>query len=175
MCLYRMERHFLPILYREIMKQILSAIFLLLAQITAVAEAPIPSLIVWKTDGSKIIYSLGEQPKTTFSSEGIVITTSTLSVTYPLSEIVKYTYEGIDESDIETIMGDEGFSMSQNGYNFLFSNLKENTVIQVFSANGILISSHINDGKQIEVSLVNQSNGIYIIKAGDVTFKVLKR
>lgn len=82
----------------------------------AIAEDANSKLVVWKSDGSKIVYSLNEQPKTTFSSEGVVITTSTLSITYPLPQIVKYTYEGI-ASGIESVTNGGGVLVSQDGYN----------------------------------------------------------
>ena len=138
------------------------------------AEDSNSKLVVWKSDGSKVVYALSERPKTTFTSDGIVIATSTLSVTYPLIQIVKYTYEGI-ANGIESITNDGGVSISQDGYNFVFSNLKENTFTHVYSVNGTLVSSHKNEGKQTRISLGNHANGVYIIKVGDTSFKVIKR
>lgn len=156
------------------MKHLLVFILLLLPFSMVIAEDADSRLVVWKNDGSKIVYSLSEQPKTTFTSEGVVITTSTVSVTYPLNQIVKYTYEGI-ASGIESVTKDGGVLVSQDGYNFRFSNLKENTLLQVYSVNGSLISTHNSEGKQITISLGDHANGVYIIKVGDTSYKVIKR
>lgn len=156
------------------MKHLLVFILLLLPFSMVIAEDTDSRLVVWKTDGSKIVYSLSQQPKTTFTSEGVVITTSTVSVTYPLEQIVKYTYEGI-ASGIESVTNDGGVLISQDGYNFRFCNLKENTLVQVYSVNGSLISTHKNEGKQIIISLGDHTNGVYIIKVGDTSYKVIKR
>lgn len=156
------------------MRHLLVFILLLLPFSMVIAEDADSRLVVWRTDGSKIVYSLSEQPKTTFTSEGVVITTSTVSVTYPLTQIVKYTYEGI-ASGIESATNEGGILVSQDGYNFRFSNLKENTLVQVYSVNGSLISTHKNEGKQITISLGDHANGVYIIKVGDTSYKVIKR
>lgn len=156
------------------MKHIIVFILLLFPFSMVIAEDADSRLVVWKTDGSKVVYSLSEQPKTTFTSEGIVITTNTVSVTYPLTQIIKYTYEGI-ASGIESITNDGGVMISQDGYNFRFSNLIENTLIQIYSVNGSLISTHKNEGKQITISLGDHANGVYIIKVGDTSYKVIKR
>ena len=49
-------------------------------------------LIVWQTSGAKLCYDLDEQPKTTFDASSLVLSTSKTSLTFPLSDIVKYTY-----------------------------------------------------------------------------------
>lgn len=156
------------------MKHLLVFILLLLPFSMVIAEDADSRLVVWRTDGSKIVYSLSEQPKTTFTSEGVVITTNTVSVTYPLTQIVKYTYEGI-ASGIESVTNDGRILVSQDGYNFKFSNLKENTLVQVYSVNGSLISTHKSEGKQISISLRDHANGVYIIKVGDTSYKVIKK
>lgn len=156
------------------MKHLLVFILLLLPFSMVIAEDADSRLVVWRTDGSKIVYSLSEQPKTTFTSEGVVITTNTVSVTYPLTQIVKYTYEDI-ASGIESVTNDGRILVSQDGYNFKFSNLKENTLVQVYSVNGSLISTHKSEGKQISISLRDHANGVYIIKVGDTSYKVIKK
>lgn len=156
------------------MKHLLVTILLLLPFSVALAEDANSRLVVWKGDGSKVVYSLSEQPKTTFTSEGVVITTSTVSVTYPLTQIVKYTYEGI-ASGIDSVINDEGILVSQEGYNFRFKNLKDNTLVQVYSVNGFLISTYKNEGEQITISLGDHASGVYIIKIGDTSYKVIKR
>lgn len=156
------------------MKHLLVFVLLLLPFSMVKAEDADSRLVVWKTDGTKIVYSLSQQPKTTYTSDGIVITTSTVSVTYPLNQIVKYTYEGI-ANGIESVISEGGVLVTQDGYNFRFINLKENTLVKVYSINGSLISTHKSEEKQITISLGDHVNGVYIIKAGDTSYKVIKR
>lgn len=156
------------------MRHLLVFILLLSPLSMAIAEDADSKLVVWKSDGSKVTYTLSEQPKTTFTSEGVVITTSTVSVAYPLAQIVKYTYEGIT-SGIESVKNDGGELVSQDGYNFRFSNLKEDTLVQIYSVNGSLISTYKSEGKQITISLGDHANGVYIIKVGGTSYKVIKR
>lgn len=156
------------------MKHLLVFILLLLPCHIAIAEDADSRLVVWRSDGSKIVYSLSEHPKTTFTSEGVVITTNTVSITYPLPQIVKYTYECIS-SGIESVTNEDEVLVSQDGYNFRFCNLKENTPVQVYSVNGSLISAQKNKGRHFTISLGDHANGVYIIKVGDTSYKVIKR
>lgn len=57
-------------------------------------------LIVWQTSGAKLCYDLDEQPKTTFDASSLVLSTSKASLTFPLSDIVKYTYAEKDKADL---------------------------------------------------------------------------
>ena len=51
-------------------------------------------LVIWQKDGTKVSYDLDERPKTTFTTEDLVITTATATINYPLAKIQRYTYEG---------------------------------------------------------------------------------
>ena len=49
-------------------------------------------LAVWKKSGEVVYYDLSEEPVTTYADGNLKITTSSMSVTYPLEEVLKYTY-----------------------------------------------------------------------------------
>ena len=44
-------------------------------------------LIVWQMNGEKNYYDLADQPKTTFAGTDMVITTTNVTVTYPINKI----------------------------------------------------------------------------------------
>ena len=82
------------------------SLFVFMAFMTARAQNG-PQLKVWKKDGSTVLYALSEQPVTTFSDNKLVIKTSNTTVEYPLAEVQRYTYEGV-ETGIESIDSDNG-------------------------------------------------------------------
>ena len=55
-----------------------------------------PALKVWKKDKSTVLYALSEQPVTTFSNGKLVIKTSSATIEYPLADVLRYTYEGVE-------------------------------------------------------------------------------
>lgn len=132
-------------------------------------------LVVWLKSGEKIYYELEENPKTTFEGTDIVITTSNLSVNYPLKDVFRYTYE-LQVSGIENANKTKPVHISQKDNNLVFDNLKSGTQIQLFATDGKLLKSMAADGRQtIAISLDLYPSGVYIVKAGSVTYKMMKR
>ena len=141
---------------------------------TSMAQSSNSKLIIWKNDGSKVMYALDEHPITTFTSEGVTITTNSISVSYPIDNIQKYTYEGI-ASAIAIPKVDNDILISQKNNEFTFSNLKEGSSIQVYSVDGLLLHSIIVAEKNVLVSLDSYPCGVYVIKANNVSYKVIKK
>ena len=65
------------------------------------------TLVVWQKNGKKAYYSLDERPKTTFTATDLVITTHLVTVNYPLSNVLRYTYE--TATGIDDIHNNKGF------------------------------------------------------------------
>ena len=53
------------------------------------------NLVVWMNDGKKVSYGLKECPKTMFHDDNIVISAGGETSTYPVSQVQKFTYDGI--------------------------------------------------------------------------------
>ena len=156
------------------MKKIVIFLLLLMPFQTSIAQSSNSKLIIWKNDGSKVTYALDEHPITTFTSDGVTITTNSISVSYPIDKIQKYTYEGI-ASAIATPKADNDILISQNNNEFTFSNLKEGSSIQVYSVDGLLLHSILVAEKNVLVSLDSYPCGVYVIKADNVSYKVIKK
>lgn len=132
-------------------------------------------LVVWHKDGQKTYYDLAENPKTTFSESDIVITTSSITISYPLDQVLRYTYD-LQTSGIENVNLTKPVRVLQNGNEIVFENLKTNANIQVFSTEGKLLATQVADGRRtITVSLASYPAGVYIVKANGATYKMMKR
>lgn len=132
-------------------------------------------LIVWMKSGEKVYYDLEEEPKTTFEGAEIVITTNTLQVYYPLSEILRYTYE-LNSSGIDNINKAKHIVISQKGGNMVIKNLRADTLIRIYATDGKLLKSMTADGSQnITIPLVSYPDGVYIVKVDNVVYKLMKR
>ncbi len=142
---------------------------------STIMHAQTDRLIVWHKDGQKTYYDLEEKPKTTFVGTDIVITTSTMTINYPLEQVLRYTYE-LQPSGIENINMSKPVRVSQRGDNIVFENLKKGTRILLFSTDGKQLASQNADGsKSITISLGNRPAGVYIVKANNITYKMMKR
>jgi hypothetical protein len=150
-------------------------ILTLLLVIMAMAEATAQTLVVTKTNGQTVEYDLDEKPVTTFEGTNLVITTSGAKITYALSEVRNYTYKDV-VSGVEVIKQSSAVSVKQQGDNLSLSNLPEGTTVKVYAVNGTLLSTHVADGhKPICISVAAQPVGMYIVKVGDQSIKILKK
>ena len=66
--------------------------------------------------------------------------------------------------------------MDREGSNVIFRGLPVGAVARVYSVNGMLVDQvKVIDGQPLTFSLQNRPNGVYIIKAGTETIKLMKR
>ena len=142
----------------------------LLSSITAKSQ----TLVIWQKDGSKVSYNLDEQPKTTFTTEYLVITTTTKTINYPLSQILRFTYEGgsLSVHDVEV----KGINVTQQEDDIIVDGLPVGKSATVFSVDGKqLLSKRSDCSNRLTLSLSKLPSGVYIVKAESVTYKITKR
>ena len=136
------------------------------------AKAQSPKLVVWMTNGEKVMYELATLPKTTYTPTDLVISTTMVTVSYPLDKVSKYTYESI-ATGIDDV--DSGFGLYQKGDDFIFSNLKKGEKVEVYSVDGKLVTTQTSAGhSSVVVSLNRLPKGVYVIKADATDYKVMK-
>ena len=138
-----------------------------------VAKADDLVLQVWQADGKVMNISLNEQPVTTYSDGQLIIRTTKTTVTFPLEQVVKYTY-----ADASGISSPEsvGSKMSADGETITFTGLKANTPVYLYTVAGQLVNTVIATGQSKTVVSVSKFPvGVYVVKANDMTFKITKR
>jgi len=130
-------------------------------------------LQVWQADGKVMNINLNEQPVTTYSDGQLIITTTKTTVTFPLEQVVKYTY-----TDATGISSPEavGSKMSADGESITFTGLKANTPVYLYTVAGQLVKTVTATGQsKTIVSVSRYPVGVYVVKANGVTFKITKR
>lgn len=131
-------------------------------------------LVIWQKDGSKVNFDLNERPKTTFTAEDLIITTATAAISYPLAIIQRYTYEG-GALSVQNVKAD-GIRISHKGDNVIVKGLTNGKSITVYSIDGKQLKTKRSDGSDcFTLSLANLPLGVYMIKADEITYKILKR
>ena len=145
-----------------------------MAFMTATAQNG-PQLKVWKKDKSTVLFALAEKPITTFSNNMLVIKTSTATVEYPLAEVQRYTYEGV-ETGIESIDSDNGVLVKQEKNKLSLANLKAGAEVRLYNSSGSLLQIVKSNGTDpVVISLSSRPQGVYIVKSGNETIKLMKR
>lgn len=134
-------------------------------------------LVVWLKGGQMVYHDLADKPETTFSEGMLWLKTDKVSVSYPLTDVLRYTYEGVGTSgvvsptlrpgEIRFLQGDDAVA---------FDGLSDGTLLEVYAFDGKKVSSvKAIGGQRTIVSLGKHPSGTYIVKMGDATFKFLKR
>lgn len=171
-CTFHYVMHIINIQLYTMMKneRILAMIVLLaIGSCTLMAQ----TLVIWQKDGSKVYYNLDESPKTTFTPEELVMTTSTAVIKYPLANILRYTYE--TEATNIGEMKSPNIGIKQNGDELIVVGLPLGKSITVFSADGKQLMSKRSDGSnRLTLSLSGLPAGVYVIKAENMTYKLMK-
>ena len=135
-----------------------------------------PILVVWKADGTKAYYELNDMPETTFENGKLVIRTQSATVEYPMSEVLRYTYDGVDTRGVSKARGLHGAMVKREQNSVTIVNLKEGSQVQLFNTEGALLDTKTSNGEEpVFISVANQPNGVYIVKYESQTLKLIKR
>lgn len=153
------------------MKKLLLLLTVLFA--ASVAKADDMVLQVWQADGKVMSINLNEQPVTTYSDGQLIIKTTKTTVTFPLEQVVKYTYTDATGISTPSPMGSQ---FSADGESITFTGLKPNTPVYLYTVAGQLLKTVTATGQSKTVVSVSRFPvGVYVVKANGVTFKITKQ
>ena len=140
-------------------------------------DASSPSaLTVHVKDGSKVTFLLSERPAVTFSDGYLLITSDDADASYPLSDVVKFTFGDVDEENtgIDSLPVDET-TFGYDGGAIVVTGLKPGSTAKVYTIGGMMVHSEsISDGSWT-YPLSSLSSGIYIININGKSFKISKK
>ena len=136
------------------MKKFLTLIPIILFSIAGFAQN---TLNIHQKDGEIFCYGFLDKPIVTYEGNALKVSTKNVSFEFPLTELDKLSFE--DEfTDIK-----------------LQNTERNNIDILIYNEKGILLKRIHNDSGISETNILEFPKGIYIIKKGDTTLKVLKK
>lgn len=119
-------------------------------------------LIVHSNSGAEVSYALSEKPVVTYREDILVLTTESTTVEYPIAELQMFTFE-------ETADAVESVEMKQ---------LKGDGTVRIYNVSGTLVRTiqpSEADRSDAKFSTQDLPKGIYIIKQGSQTHKIIKK
>lgn len=154
------------------MKKTLSVILLMLCLLTAKAEE-YETLSVHLKNGTSTQFLLNEEPKVTFGETTVNVESSTLTMEFDKTKVLKFTYgTGASVEGIKT----DGTPFIQQGDKLLFKNLIDGCKVTIYNINGAMVQSPVTaTDNQFEISIYDLSAGVYIVKADTQSYKIIKR
>lgn len=133
-------------------------------------------LVVLLKTGEQIYFNLDEKPVTTFGSGTLILTTDHSVVTYNLTNVVRYTYEGtmVALSPMRVKQGNIRYSQGKDSIQF--EGLPEGERIEIYSSDGELLSVQESESdKPSTISFSGMPSGDYFVKLNDATYKFQKQ
>lgn len=130
---------------------------------------------IHQKDGMVVNYSFAEKPVVTYSGSDLVLTTSSVTVQYPLHSLRKMTIKGIGDATAinDVTLPDTEFSFSDEDANVRGE--KPGTPFYVFDIKGMKSAEGTIDAEgKANIRLSSLSSGIYIVKTQSTSFKIKK-
>lgn len=145
------------------MKKLLFCLMTLACQTLAFADGS--ALLITFTDGTTASYVLSEKPRVTFGQGTLLITSAGASAEYERATISRFTFVDAAELGIGPLT--EGSMVFEyDGTTVRMAGAP----IEVFTTGGTLIVRGTGS-----VSLSSQPSGIYVVRSGRHTVKVVKK
>lgn len=99
-----------------------------------------------------------------------------MTIPYERKDVLRYTFENIKETGIDLTPGERRVEINRDGDEIIFRGLQTGGMASIYAVNGTLIEQHkVTDSQPLTISLKNRPIGVYIVKAGTETIKVMKR
>lgn len=139
------------------------------------AAQKVPMLLILTKDNVQHQFALPEKPQVSFEGTDLVIHTEKTDAKFAISDVIRFTYEKIDPTGIDTP------AASETGVNYddgilVISQLEAGADVSIFSLDGRLVEQlQARHTGTYRLSLSSLPNGIYLVKTGTTTYKITKR
>lgn len=131
------------------------------------------TLVLWHANGTQTRIELYKQPRVTFGDGTVDILSPVLNQSYPAADVLKFTYEG-NGTGISDAKADQPYS--SDGERILFDASVRPDQIALYTSDGIRVPVRIQQtdrGAVLPLSAI--PTGVYLLTAGSVTSKFVKR
>ena len=156
---------------KNIIKKGFCLLVLLMGMQQLLAEKAVFLIFEMKT-GATYSFLLSEYPVITFDDEHTIVN-SDIASTYVTDEIDNYHFVEREISRIEPIKKDEIRFAYLDRSNVNIYGLKNGQEVQLFNLSGLLLKKEIATSETLTVNLP-EKKGIYILKIGNLSVKVIK-
>lgn len=133
------------------------------------------ALVLSFKDGTKMAYHLSARPVLSFKGSVLHVVSGDVTVDYPLDQVWKHTFEEVEASAVTERHAGVGV-VRVVGNQVRFSGLPSGQAVSVYSADGRQVACYRVGGDGCgELSLQACPAGLYVIKYGKSTLKIMKR
>ena len=132
--------------------------------------------VLWHSDGSSTALALEEHPliKVDAANKQLVCCTDTREITLVMDDVSRYSFE--ETADVTSVneLPATAASFGKCGETIMLNNFAAGTKVNIYTSGGILNESHTTDlSGSLIIDTQSWSKGLYIIKAEEITYKIL--
>ena len=132
-------------------------------------------LVVETKDHVKTTYMLSDKPQVTFEGNNLHIVSEKADATYNLLDVLNFTYETQSVTGVSELR-EEPATIDYNNGELVVSGLKANDAVSIYAMDGKLVQQQTaSRGGTFRLSLSSLPQGVYIVKVGNITYKIMKR
>lgn len=132
------------------------------------------TLVVKLKNGAETTFFLKDKPNVTFEGTDLKVVSNKETVTFALSDVLRFTYVKKDASGIDETVVDPT-EVSYDGGVLVISQLKRGASVDIYSLDGKLVRQlKAYRSGTYRLSLSELPTGLYLVKADNITYKIMK-
>lgn len=132
-------------------------------------------LVVETKDHVRTTYMLAEKPEVNFVGNSLRITSAKGNVTYNLLDVQRFTFETRSVTGISELR-DEQSAIDYNDGQLVISGIKQGGSVGIYSLDGKMVKQlTASHSGTYRISLSSLPQGMYIVKADNTTYKIMKQ
>ena len=136
------------------------------------AERSVTTVVLWAEDGTSAEYKCSDRPVVRHDGDELVLTVNggaelRISAKESASFTVKEDLTGVEQVEKKGTVEMKKESID-------LSNLKSGTLAVIYDTNGRQVAQILATDGHGRLNTANLSHGIYVVKAGGITFKFVK-
>lgn len=152
------------------MRKFLLSAFVAFGMLSASAANGFNCLKVNLNDGSKVDIVLSDDLKVSFTDNDLVAHSANVDVTVAKSDISYFEHLYDPEASVSEIAADAA-GMTREGNTLNFAALPEGSVVAVYAASGVCVSTATVSGDH-SLSLDGLTPGVYVVTVNKMSYKV---
>lgn len=150
-------------------------LMLLTVSYSAMQADQVQTLIVQLKNGSQTAFFLKDKPQVTFDGPNLKVTSTAGDTSFALSDVLRFTYAKKDPTGVDERVTDPT-GVDFQGDVLVISQLKANGSVGIYALDGKLLRQlTAPHAGTYRLNLSELPSGLYLVKADNVTYKIMKR
>ena len=148
---------------------------MLLAWPIGVLADNLNTLVVTMKNGAETAFFLKDKPNVTFEGSNLKVVSEKTTTTFALADVLRFTYVKRDPSGIDQQVINPTEISYEDGV-LVISQIKAGASVGVYALDGKLVRQlKAQRSGTYRLSLSELPTGLYLVKADNVTYKIMKQ